>query len=75
MRKIVQPVQKTENADVVAASPLAATGVEKMILVIRQAGAARSRSGNALRGGDQTNQRAGETQYREISPFFHPASS
>ena len=35
MRKIVQPVQKTENADVVAASPLAATGVEKMILVIR----------------------------------------
>ena len=35
MRKNVQPVQKTENADVVAASPLAATGVEKMILVIR----------------------------------------
>ena len=35
MKKIVQPVQKTENADVVAVSPLAATGVEKMILVIR----------------------------------------
>ena len=35
MRKNVQPVQKTENADVVVACPLAATGVEKMILVIR----------------------------------------
>lgn len=35
MKKTVQPVQKTDNADVVAAGPLAATGVEKMILVIR----------------------------------------
>ena len=35
MKKTVQPVQKTENADVAAASPLAAAGVEKMILVIR----------------------------------------
>ena len=35
MKKTVQPVQKTENTDVVTASPLAATGVEKMILVIR----------------------------------------
>ena len=35
MKKTVQPVQKTENSDVVTAGPLAATGVEKMILVIR----------------------------------------
>ena len=35
MKKTVQPVQKAENADVAAAGPLAATGVEKMILVIR----------------------------------------
>ena len=35
MKKTAQPMQKTENTDVVATSPLAATGVEKMILVIR----------------------------------------
>ena len=35
MKKTVQPVQKAEDADVAAAGPLATTGVEKMILVIR----------------------------------------
>ena len=35
MKKTVQLVQKAENTDVVATGPLAVTGVEKMILVIR----------------------------------------